>query len=102
MGRNGGAQEMWWLGRSTANATCTVAETVQESLWKTTQLTPIPVMVVPANCVVESTKPATPPRLLNTWEQWLPLAAEAPLPLLRLLGLRHPLIFCNSIKGMPE
>jgi hypothetical protein len=34
MGRNGGAPETWWQGTSIASATCTVAATVQESLWK--------------------------------------------------------------------
>lgn len=31
--RSGGARGTWWPAKSTVNATCTVEETVQESLW---------------------------------------------------------------------
>lgn len=49
MARSGGAQETWWLVKSTVSAICIVAETVQESLWKS----PRPPAPAPAPAVVE-------------------------------------------------
>ena len=40
--KNGVAQETWSPGRSTVSAICTVAVTVQESLWKLPRLNPPP------------------------------------------------------------
>lgn len=91
MARNGGAQGMWWLARNIANATCTVAATVQESLWKFPHPPPptvsvevmVELLVVAA--VPQRLKPLYP-LLLRCW----PVGSIS-----IILGL--PLISTNSI-----
>lgn len=94
MARNGGAQGMWWLARNIANATCTVAATVQESLWKFPHPPPPTVLVevmeelLVVAAVPQRLKPLYP-LLLRCW----PVGSIS-----IVLGL--PLISTNSITGI--
>lgn len=101
MARSGGAQGTWWRGTSIASATCTVAATVQESMWKSPHPPPLLLLGL-------LSKPLAAPLiiiiiifllqlllLLHPLLKWL-------TPLLLLFPrLRLPLIFFSSIKGNP-
>lgn len=101
MAKSGGAQGTWWRGTSIASATCTVAATVQESMWKSPHPPPLLLLGL-------LSKPLAAPLiiiiiifllqlllLLHPLLKWL-------TPLLLLFPrLRLPLIFFSSIKGNP-
>lgn len=93
MARNGGAPGTWWLVRSTASVTCTVDETVQESLWKSPQPPPLSV----AEEEEEGLLLLPPAHLLLLRLRWEVGRRVGPI----LLFLVHPLpLICSgSTKG---
>lgn len=98
MARSGDAQGTWWPGTSIASATCTVAATVQESMWKSPHPPPLLLLGL-------FSKPITAPLIIIILLQLLLLLhplLKWLMPLLLLFPrLRLPLIFFSSIKGNP-
>lgn len=89
--RNGGARGTWWPDRSTANAMCTVAETVQESLWKSPHPSPPP-LLQPVVVVVVGLSKLPISLLLRPWQPWLVgpilLFQDHPLPLISFTSVK--------------
>lgn len=75
MARSGAPQGMWWLAKSIASATWTVAATVQDSL----ERSPNSPFLVAAVVVVSSTRPFLLPN-------WCP--ALLPIPLMSSISIK--------------
>lgn len=90
--KNGVALEMWSPARNIVSATCTVAVTVQESLWKPPQITPPPLQAAAA-AVVLSVPAPTVAVVVDLFWLWK-VGIISPC-----VNKPHPLIFSLSIKG---